>query len=201
MIARVAPRFLCGLLIVAISGAAAAQESDLISLIQSVQPTFYSFLPSPLEILPDDNASVALAVTDLELEDGGVLAAGELVGPGLAVKAGVIWNLSETSMSVASARGDVDIVLPDELVVIARQQPQEMAPQPIPGYSVTQDAQGNVIAISKQFSVSCGQGYYACCYEFNGRAVCRCIRNGESEPTGGCTAGGPGSSSCSISLR
>lgn len=201
MMSQPARRLFCGFLVLVISGAAAAQDSELISLIQSVQPAYYSFLPSPLEILPDDNASVAVAVTDLELEDGGVLPAGELVGPGLAVRAGVIWNLSEASMWVASARGDVDTVLADELIVIARQQPQEMLPEPIPGYSITQDEQGNVIPISKQFSVSCGQGYYACCYEFNSRAVCRCIRNGEPEPAGGCTAGGPGSTSCSIVLR
>ncbi len=192
---------ICGYLAVVLSGAAAAQESDLNTLIQSVQPTYYTFLPSPLEILADENASVALALTDLQLEDGGVLPAGALVGPGLAIKAGILWNLSNAPMSVFSARGDVDTVLPDELVVVARQQPEAMLRGSVADYPVVLDEQGNIVPVVKRGSMRCNQGYYACCYELRGRVVCRCICDGVPEPAGGCTAGGPGAVSSSIALR
>lgn len=46
-------------------------------------------------------------------------------------------------------------------------------------------------------SVSCGSGYYACCYRNLLVAYCPCVGNGENPPSK-CDAGGAGATSCQV---
>jgi hypothetical protein len=197
---RIATVALAGLLA---PSSAVAEDFDLQVLIENLQPTYYSFLPAPVLVLPAQ-AETLVAVTDVQLLGGGVLGAGATLTPGDVVASGVLWNLDSMPLSVASARG-VQTLLSDEMLVISLRKPAEMRPPPRRGrFSADTRTQDVDVGLGnpKQCDVSCATGYYSCCCDTNRGALCRCVKNGEPEPCpGGCNAGGPGSTTCSIVLR
>lgn len=52
---------------------------------------------------------------------------------------------------------------------------------------------------SRSCSVSCGSGFYACCYRNFVVTYCNCVANGKTSANK-CDAGGAGASDCSISF-
>ena len=118
----------------------------------------------------DRGAALLVATTDGRTERGDFVE-GEVLDPNDTILEGSFSNQSGSSLLVANADGRVSVL--------------------------EANAVGMVVADGIICSVSCQDGYFACC-EDNTIFVdeCHCLKNGSDDS--GCDHGGAGSSSCTL---
>ncbi|HUU84346.1 MAG TPA: hypothetical protein VM243_12655 [Phycisphaerae bacterium] len=160
----------------------ASGDADAATIVEVFRPTAYTRLSGPVTFIeqaapakPGGDAepqarTLLLAVADVCLSEDAEVAYGEELHLGDVVKAGAVLNAGQTAVLVETAFEEL-IVLPAGGVIVGR--------------------------CLTECSVGCVQGYYACCTERQGCAMCKCAPNGTSEQ---CDAGGPNAESCSASV-
>lgn len=139
------------------------------------------------ENIDDDESRIfLLSLTQGVLRDGSSTQFGSTVSLGDHIGSGVYINLGPAAIPFSTS-GDTWSLQPGEMIAVGNVVDD-----------VRNDSPGEPAPQQEGCSVECGGGYYACCDEDTGR--CRCIQNGFDEPNDGCEAGGPGATSCSMSL-
>lgn len=147
----------------------------------------YSVMASGATVQQCDRGSLWLIGTGL-LSDGTPVAFPQALGQGEAVDRGAIFNAGAGPVTIRPPHADDDSLhelKPRELVFV--------------GAAVTGiNVEGHPVPVSGagQCSVSCGQNYFSCCNCIGQKSECKCCSSSQVCPS--CTAGGPGSSGCSI---
>lgn len=179
---RTDPKHLAVLFAVVVFLAAAPLAADqAIDAVAAFEPDAFHLLAGPVELAVPADAPTPLieAVVDSRVGDG-IAAAGTRLFAGAFVAEGALINHGGGTLVVRQPDGTRTLVEPGHGVVVR------------PAAAAAADADPCSVC-----SVSCSDGYYACCKRrgWFSCAKCTCVANGEE---GDCDSGGPGSRSCSV---
>lgn len=155
------------------------------SLIDKEIGTIASLLEASMYVVSfggEDGRTVCLGDGLLRLGDHG----GEFFRQGDHLSLGVYWNDSGATVWVCSGGDGLSLM---EI--------------PASGVFIHTMQRGGGNPVAEPLSITCAEGYYACCCRNSGGSTltAHCVSNGQNPPadcTSGCTAGGPGTVSCSI---
>jgi hypothetical protein len=112
---------------------------------------------------------------------------GQTMHFGEEIRSGLVWNSSsEEILFEVPKTGDIYTLFAGEMLVVGNYLKQE-----------NQNKKYHILRAGTSCSVTCKDGYYACCNKGNS-AYCRCVSNTILDAS--CQTGGLGTASCSISV-